>query len=338
MTKTFLPGLLALLLAAGCSAPAEQQATNEDAVMVAPPIDTCSPLAPRATALELFVQPDVGTVPFEETIARATTSIDVMVYQMGFGPVLDGLMAKARAGVRVRVILDLAQKPVNQKYKDKLEEAGATVLWSDPQFTFMHAKMILVDGKEALLSTGNYNKSHMLSERNYAVRDRDAADIASLQRIFEADFARITPDLSCTRLLVAPVNARARLLDFIRSATTSIEVESMQLGDRDVREALGERKDAGVDVRVILADPSWIDANEGAATFLHDHAITPRYYPHVHVKSIVVDHVTTYVGSINMSWNSIDKNREIGLLVTEPENTGAVLQTFEHDWAAGIEF
>jgi len=113
MAKNFLPGLLALLLAAGCSAPVEEQATNEEAIIAAP---ACYPLAPRTTPLELFVQPDVGTVPFEETIARATTSIDVMVYQMGFGPVLDGLMAKARAGVRVRVILDLAQQPVNQKY------------------------------------------------------------------------------------------------------------------------------------------------------------------------------------------------------------------------------
>lgn len=334
MTKRFLPGLF-LLLASACAAPTGEPATSEDAVIAAP---ACDALSPRTTPLELFVQPDVGVVPFEQVIARATTSIDVMVYQMGFGPVLDGLMAKARAGVRVRVILDFAQEDVNKKYKEKLEEAGATVIWSDPQFTFMHAKMILVDGREALLSTGNYSKSYMIKERNFAILDRDAADIASLKEIFEADWARQAPDVSCTRLVVSPVNARERLLAHIRSARTSIEVESMQLGDRDVRNALAERKDAGVDVRVILADPGWIDANARAAEFLHQHQITPRWYPHVHVKSILVDGRAAYVGSVNMSQNSIDRNREIGLIVTEATNVDAAHRTFEHDWAEGTEF
>ncbi|MBX3233780.1 MAG: hypothetical protein KIT84_09065 [Labilithrix sp.] len=337
MTKRLLSALLALpFLAAACAAPTDDAATAQDEASET--AGACEALSPRTTPLELFVQPDVGAAPFEQIIGRATTSIDVMVYQMGFGPVLDGLIAKARAGVHVRVILDLAQERVNKKYKEKLEEAGATVIWSDPRFTFMHAKVIMVDGREALLSTGNYHQSYMMRERNFAVLDRDADDLASLKEIFEADFARQTPDVSCTRLVVAPVNARARLLELIRSARTSIEVESMQLGDRDVRSALVERKTAGVDVRVLLADPSWIDANAGAAEFLHQHGITPRWYPHVHVKTIMVDGRAAYVGSVNISWNSIDRNREIGVVATEPANLAAARATFEHDWAAATPF
>lgn len=333
--KLFSFAFLALLAGVGCAAPASNEAATNDAVIAA---DTCTPLAPRTTPLELFVQPDIGVAPFVDTLSRATTSIDVMVYQMGWGPVLDGLMAKARAGVQVRVILDLAQKPVNQKYKDKLEEAGATVIWSDPQFNFMHAKVIIIDRAEALLSTGNYNQSYMLKERNYAVRDRDAADVRSLQAIFDADWLRQSPDLSCTRLLVAPVNARQRLLELIHSAHTSLVIESMQFGDKDVRNAVAARKAAGVDVRVILADPGWIDSNASAGTFLQQHGIRPKFYPHTHVKSIVVDGKAAYVGSVNLSWNSIDKNREVGVVVTEQANIDSIMATFEHDWTAGTDF
>jgi phosphatidylserine/phosphatidylglycerophosphate/cardiolipin synthase-like enzyme len=300
----------------------------------------CDPRGARAVPLELFVEPDMGTAPFTEAIERATSSVDLMVYEMGFGPILDGLIAKAQAGVHVRVILDLAQRNVNERYRQRLADAGADVIWSDPTFTFMHAKVILVDRREAIVSTGNFGASFMARERNFAVHDTDAADVASLETIFDADFGRVTPDLSCTRLLVAPVNARARLHDVIASATKTIIVESMQLADRDIRDALAARKAAGVDVRVLLADPTWIDGNTSAATFLAAQAIPARYMhaPAVHVKALVVDGNVAYVGSINLSYNSIEKNREVGLLVTEPENVATMTATFERDWATATSF
>src|SRR5205085_90377 len=156
-------------------------------------------------------------------------------------------------------------------------DAGAEVIWSDPRFVFTHAKVTLVDGREALISTGNYSESYMLKERNLAVLDSDPADVASMQRIFDADWTHQDPDLSCTRLVVAPVNARQRLLALIGSARQTLLVHSMQLGDHEVRDALAARKAAGVDVRVILADPSWIDANASAAAFLAEHGIAARW-------------------------------------------------------------
>jgi phosphatidylserine/phosphatidylglycerophosphate/cardiolipin synthase-like enzyme len=175
----------------------------------------------------------------------------------------------------------------------------------------------------------------MLKERNFAVRDADPQDVAVLTKMFDADFTLTEPDLSCTRLILAPVNARERLLGLIKSAKTSIAVHSMQLGDRDVRDALAERKAAGVQVRAVLADPSWIDANASAAAFLASKGIESRWVEHLHVKSIVVDGTLAYVGSVNLSYNSITKNREVGLLVTEPANVQTALTTFEKDWQLG---
>jgi hypothetical protein len=69
----------------------------------------------------------------------------------------------------------------------------------------------------------------------------------------------------------------------------------MQLADRDVRDALAERKNAGVEVRALLADPGWIDANQAAAVFLAEHGIEARWMEHVHVKAITVDGESAYV-------------------------------------------
>jgi hypothetical protein len=337
--------LAALALTLPACAPVEDLPSDPDRAESAvasgtdgAPAPSCEPLSPRTVPLELAVQPEAGATPFVEVASRATTTLRVMVYQMGFGPVLDVIETKAREGVSVRVVLDVAQKSVNEKYKVRLEAAGAQVVWSDPRFTFTHAKVIIADESEAVLSTGNYYIKNIERERNFAVRDADPGDVDVLVRLFDADFAKTTPDLSCTRLLVAPENAKERLLAFIRSAKSEILVHSMQLGERDVRDALAERRRAGVAVRALLADPSWIDANLDAAAFLSANGIEARHRPHVHVKAITVDGQAAYVGSINLSWTSLTKNREVGLLVTERANLDAVRSTFEADWTVAKPF
>ncbi len=172
----------------------------------------CSELDPRTVPAEVAVLPDAGETPFVSVLATATSSIDVMVYQMGYGGVLDTITQKATDGVKVRVILDVSQKSVNQKYYDTLTTAGAQVEWSDSGFTYMHAKLILVDGSTAVISTGNYLKSFMLKERNFVVTDRDPWDMENLTSLFEADWNRLSPSLDCTRLLVSPINAKERIL------------------------------------------------------------------------------------------------------------------------------
>jgi phosphatidylserine/phosphatidylglycerophosphate/cardiolipin synthase-like enzyme len=305
-----------------------------------PVTPACSPLVPRTTPLEVSVLPDAGATPFVSVLARATKTIRVMVYEMGTGPIIDALEAKARAGVKVQMILDVAQMSVNQKYMDQLKAAGADVIWSDTAFQFMHAKVLVVDEKEAVVSTGNYADFRMKIERNYAVHDTDPADVDVLVKLFDADFARKTPELTCTRLLVSPVNAKQRLLDFVASAKTEIVVESMQLADDDVRNALAARRAAGVNVRVLLADTGWITANSDAATFLAAHDIEARQMkaPAVHVKAVVVDGQVAYAGSINLSWTSLTKNREVGLLIPEPANVSMMHATFEKDWATATTF
>ncbi len=155
-----------------------------------------------------------------------------------------------------------------------------------------------------------------------------------MKNVFEADFARKTPELSCTRLLVSPVNARSRVLDFIASAKTTLTIESMQFQDPEVREAVVDRARDGVSVRVLLAEPEWISANAAALEFLSTNGIPSRTRPNLHVKAIVVDGSSAYVGSENLSATSLDKNREIGLLTREPDAVGTVRATFELDWTA----
>ena len=307
-------------------------------VIDAPPDAYCSATDPRTVPIEVFATPEAGEQPYVDALASAEHSIRLQVYLMGYGGILDTLKAKAAQGIDVKVILDQSKKSTNQKYFDQLTAAGAQVKWSDPKFTYMHSKMFVVDDRVATMSTGNYSKDYSIElERNFVAVDRDPADLADLIALFDADWNATTPDMGCTRMVISPINARERILDLIASAESTLTVHSMQFGDRDVRDAVKARKLAGVDVRVMLADPSWIDANADAATFLADLGVPVKTMPHLHTKAIVADGERAYVGSENLSWTSLDKNREVGVVVVEPESIAPLAETFEQDWLAGTD-
>jgi len=301
----------------------------------------CGALDPRTSEVVVSVLPDAGETPYVDLLSRAKSSIRVFGYMMGYGAILDTLTAKARAGIDVRVILDgVSERDVNDKYRIALEAAGAKVQWSDPKFPYMHAKAIVVDERDAIVSTGNYSKSFILKERNYVARVNDPNDVGDLVALFEADWTKTSPSLACTRLLVSPINSQERIVALVKSAKTSIDVESMQFAERDVHDAVLERKAAGVSVRVLLATPTWITANAAAGADLKKNGIDARYLasPSVHVKAIVVDGTHAYLGSENLSYTSLAKNREVGLIVSDTAALSTMHATFESDWSKATSF
>jgi len=140
-------------------------------------------------------------------------------------------------------------------------------------------------------------------------------------------------DLSCTRLIVSPINARIRILDLIARAQTTLEVEAFYVSDPEVRDAIGAAKTRGAAVRVILA-PTSDNADEIAYfTGLGIPVRSPVGFFN-HGKLIISDGVEL-VGSENFSQTSLTRNREVGALVLEPAPAQVIRQQFEADWAAG---
>ncbi|HEY5923763.1 MAG TPA: phospholipase D-like domain-containing protein [Kofleriaceae bacterium] len=335
---------LAALATAACTRSSDPADVTPDGKADGTDADTrdfCNATDPRDVPIEVVATPEAGEAPYLSALEDAQTSIDLQVYLMGYGGILDQLEAKAQTGVAVRVILDRAKIDTNQKYFDQLTLAGVQVKWSDDFFVFQHSKFFIVDGEVAVISTGNYSKSFSIErERNHVATDRDPADLADLRAMFEADWAGTgsTFKMPCTRLIVAPINARERIIDLIESAQSTLEIESMQFADPAVREAVKARALAGVATRVMLADANWITANAYAAQFLEDLSVPVKWMPHMHTKVIVVDGARAYLGSENLSSNSLDNNREVGVIVTDPSELAPLTATFETDWAAGTAF
>ena len=73
-------------------------------------------------------------------------------------PVIDALGARARAGVRVRVLLDPAQ-PLNRAAMVRLRAAGAEARFYRTRGEKLHAKAMVVDDRTLLVGSANWSRS-----------------------------------------------------------------------------------------------------------------------------------------------------------------------------------
>ena len=143
---------------------------------------------------------------------------------------------------------------------------------------------------------------------------------------------------------LARVNSEDRINTEIKSAQHSLHIESLELADTGLIADITAQKQAGRDVEVLLADPSWSKGSKNAATAktLQKAGIEVKWIPKstmlVHVKSILVDGTTAYMGSENLTSTSMEQNREIGLIVTDAAPLATMEATFEKDFASAVDF
>ena len=305
-----------------------------------PPLHGCTPLVPRTATPELFVGPDHWQTSIEDAIDSATTTLDVQMYLFTVTDIADHIIAAKNRGVAVRVLMDSSEAPNNAAVKAKLDAAGISNHLDPTVFSFAHAKYMILDGTRGVILSGNFNVGAVNTngggERNYGFIDRDLDDVADLQAIYESDWvAGAEPDLSCTRLLVSPINSLPRVKDHIETAMHTLDIEVLYLDDPDVRAEILKAKARGAAVRILLSDPAKNPQNTATQTYFTGQGIPTKILlsNYLHTKMIEADGVAM-VGSENMSVTSLTKNREVGALLFETEPAAQVAAQYELDWAA----
>jgi phosphatidylserine/phosphatidylglycerophosphate/cardiolipin synthase-like enzyme len=205
--------------------------------------------------------------------------------------------------------------------------------------------------------------------RGMAVLDRDPADVAMIARTFDADWPPYKPwpvndrpnlvwspsnstcdSTSCASAypLEPTGNSRDVMLSLIGNAEESLDIYVQALAapsqlltplldavDRGVKvriigndggintDALSELKDAGAEIVINPTDPD----GDGKVMYIH-------------TKTIVVDagrpDAIAYVGSINPFLDeSIDTERELGVLLTDPTSIERIMLIFDRDFGSG---
>jgi phosphatidylserine/phosphatidylglycerophosphate/cardiolipin synthase-like enzyme len=281
--------------------------------------------------------------------------------------VMDALIAAKARGLEVYVLLEHdpynpgnpnAPLPTNLKAANYLAKGGLTVQWTSKAFKYTHAKGLLIDDATMWLSTANFTKSGLgvngVGSREYLIADRSPSDVAQFQTMFAADWAGTPFTPTDEDLIISPSNSRAKILGLLRSAKKDVTMAVEVAGDPEFDTVLAEKIKAGVRVRALLAHLGALKRQEPEnpvpppSTVLRSNAevakawkalgaeVKFQQHPHLHAKTLVVDGHAMYVGSVNFTTNSMDNNREFGLLVTTPSIVATVQRTMEQDWVGGL--
>ncbi len=180
-------------------------------------------------AARIIVEPSDKGAALVAAIRAAKKSVHVTMYMLTSNAVIDALVAQKQAGKDVRVLLNKTFPPpqgnTNYTTYGTLKNAGIDVRYAPATFTYTHEKCVIVDATEAWIMTMNTTDSSPTDNREYLVVDTDARDVAEAEAIFGADMdaKAITPT---GKLVVAPTNAKDRLLALINGATKTIDLEA----------------------------------------------------------------------------------------------------------------
>jgi cardiolipin synthase len=304
-----------------------------------------------AQGVQVFVEPDAGSQVITSAINNAQKSVWLEIYLLTDRSVISSLEEAAHRGVDVRVMLEThpygSGSTSPTETMDRLQAAGVQVKSTNPAFALTHEKGMIIDGSTVFITTANYTLSALggsssTRNREYGIIDTNQQDVQAVTSIFNADWNRTTPQFDDPNLVVSPINSRSDFESLINGAHHTLLIEAEEMQDSDIEQAIVSAAKRGVHVQVILPSPSGSssdseggsDSNSAGIQTIEQGGAQVREDPvlYMHAKIIVVDGQKAFVGSENISTASLDKNRELGIIVSDQNVLNTLQQTFQQDW------
>lgn len=316
---------------------------------VPPPV--AATRADGSEGIELITEGDALYAAMAQAITEARGSIALASYILAAdevgAPLLELLMARAGAGVDVRVQVDAVGSAglLPRQWERRLQVAGVRLhrfhrwSWREPtRFNRRdHRKLLAVDGAVAFV--GGFNIHRQSSQRHFGdLRWRDTHArltgtlAADAQVLFDAfwrgdldwappqeapNAARLLPNTSrrCRRAL------RCAYRDAIADATKRVWLTTPYfVPDRGLRRLLGAAARRGVDVRILTTRPTDVRLVRWAAHAAYPELLAQgvrvyEYLPRLlHAKTLVIDEGWTCIGTANFDYRSLFINYEVSLL------------------------
>lgn len=258
--------------------------------------------------------------------------LDMYMYNLTYDKVISKIKTLATFWTKIRIILEEKKyqesgqdfKKLSEQLKNKnIQLVSDDWLW----INFQHSKVLLFDNF-FLIQTANLTYSSFFKNREHVFYWENKDVLNSLEYIFNQDFQKSPIDINKihSNLLVCPINCRLVLETFIKSATKSIYIQNQYITDEHIQSLL---KGSSVEKKIILADKQADNVKlqgeygSGMLKLLGS--------PYPHSKTVLIDDKYLIISSINFSANSMDSNREIGIITTDTKLIDQYKNQFEKD-------
>ena len=263
----------------------------------------------------------INILPDPKWIGKIVSQFDtakkriwVEIYTWTERDTVDAVIRASRRRVDVRVILEgnvYGTPRINDETYRKLQDADISVVYADnDRYTFTHAKFWIIDDQYCI-DTGNLTYSSFQKNRDVILCDNHPTILWTLSQVFLADFIHEIPVFSGSiseNFSLSPINMRSHIVRFIDESKRTLYIYIQSLTDVEVLNLLEKKYTSWVDVRVCVSendDPGILQKY----TFQH----STLHAPYLHTKVFMRDHSDMLIGSINLTENALDRNREVSL-------------------------
>jgi phosphatidylserine/phosphatidylglycerophosphate/cardiolipin synthase-like enzyme len=151
-----------------------------------------------------------------------------------------------------------------------------------------------------------------------------------MNRLFDADWHGEPFKPKELPLAISPYNSRRKIIELLNSADRSIRIIDAKVEDQQVMGLLLRKASSGCDIKIISRDTYY---NEVVPNF---HVKKLARYK-LHAKCVVVDSKYFFVGSQNLRSVSLDRRREVGLIVEDDAMARKIERVFDEDWETATE-
>jgi cardiolipin synthase A/B len=163
----------------------------------------------------------------------------------------------------------------------------------------------------------------MERSRSFGIVSRDKRLVKEAAALFTADCTRQPYKPGHDRFVVSPESSRELLANYLSRAKKQLLIYNVRISDRMMIRALEERQTAGVEIRII-------GKVEKGLTGAETRKLAGM---RLHVRAIVRDGTTAFIGSQSLRKLELDGRRELGLIITDSRTAKKIQSVFEADWS-----
>ena len=290
--------------------------------------------------IELFYTPQSKSFNLIDKIVSQIENADEKVYLSTYifteKRIFAALKNAQKKWIDVRVLMEknVYKAPFlnNNRYED-LESAWVNVAWADPDdYSLNHTKMLIIDDS-VIISTGNYSYSSFAYNREFFMQIWDPDFVSLLTDVYLADFAGDIYTDYDERLIMSPLLTRSKFSTLVSSAQESIQIYSQTFSDDTLEQELSEAVQNWIDVEIIFPELDQISSNQESYDIFTKAGVTVHTMkkPKLHAKAMLIDKKYLYLWSKNFSYYSIEENREIWVIITNPEIIDKFLWVYKSD-------
>jgi cardiolipin synthase len=280
-------------------------------------------------AMQLILQPDEGIAPIVEAIDRARKTVDIVIFRFDLDAIEKALTEAVGRGVAVRALIAHTNRGGESKLRkleSRLLKVGVTLSRTADDMVRYHGKLLIIDGRRALVLGFNYTKQDIEKSRSFGLSTRNPKIVRDIVKVIDADHNRTDLTVSSARVIVSPENARDRLTAFIKGAKKELLIYDTGLTDDKMIALLKARGEAGVKIRVLgRVEKKWLDE-------LPWRVRTFAGSLKLHVRCMIRDRTSAFVGSQSLRKLELDQRREVGLITKDARTVARMAGVFAQDW------